>query len=553
MGITKISEWLGLASESEKANNSLFLVLKKLFELLKVPVHSSSIQRFLEVHPKGNSVIALSDALFNWNVKNIYAELPPEYLNEELPLPSIVVLENERAYELCVVTSIKDGRVVFYNSLTESTEESSVETFRSKWNGEIILSESAVFSGEKIKSLQFKESQFLFRTLDRYTIRLILVGLFVSGLLVNSLFLLKAAWVLKVLGLGFSLALIAKELNFSNPFLEKICRSNSPKLSCDAVLNSGAAKYFTWIKLSEIGLLYFSGGLLALLFFSQSLVLVTGLKLIALLALPFALFSLFYQGFILKRWCPLCVAVQIVLILESLLFFSSSFYFDLSLFNLVFFSYAIPLLIVLLVRPHLGARHSISNLSEQLNWFRTNWFIFKKFSEETDNVIQFTPFEDEKYLIGSADAEIKVVLGLSFHCGGCRLMAEELKYAPELFDNVSVAFRWKTESTKDEEIERIMLSYFIDNPKRGMEAMLDWFEMAKLNKKGWLEKYPMLEHIPETEIQQEIAKHHKWFAEAAVEHTPILLVNDRILPAYYRSKDVKFHLRYLSENAIAQE
>src|SRR5204862_7152105 len=104
----------------------------------------------------------------------------------------------------------------------------------------------------------------------------------------------------------------------------RVCRPTA-RISCMDVLSSPAAKLFGWIPLSDIGLVYFAGSITALA--TSALSNDGALRVLAafnLAALPYMIFSIYYQAFRLRRWCVLCVAVQIVLWLELLLLYGGA-------------------------------------------------------------------------------------------------------------------------------------------------------------------------------------------------------------------------------------
>lgn len=93
--------------------------------------------------------------------------------------------------------------------------------------------------------------------------------------------------------------------------------------SCDAVLNSKASKLFGIIKMSDIGIVYFMGGLVLLLFSFYGMTEVQKTldmtSFLSVCSFPYIIFSLSYQRLKVKKWCPLCLGVLTVLLLENIL------------------------------------------------------------------------------------------------------------------------------------------------------------------------------------------------------------------------------------------
>ncbi len=121
---------------------------------------------------------------------------------------------------------------------------------------------------------------------------------------------------LKVCGLFVSWILVLGTLDA--PLFKRFC-PHSPWFDCRKVINSPAGKIFNLIHTADLGVLYFGGSLLALIFSAFSYFFyfrLVFLALLNLLTLPYTLFSVLYQAFIIKKWCALCLIVQAIFWLE---------------------------------------------------------------------------------------------------------------------------------------------------------------------------------------------------------------------------------------------
>ncbi|WP_456088677.1 vitamin K epoxide reductase family protein [Parabacteroides sp.] len=116
------------------------------------------------------------------------------------------------------------------------------------------------------------------------------------------------SFILNIVGLAFSFSLLRKQLDMNDNLSDLICTSFK-QADCSAVLHSKASKFFGVISWGEIGFGYFVSNLIVLSFPSW----VHYYVLFNLLALPYTLWSVWYQKVRLRRWCVLCLGVQIVL------------------------------------------------------------------------------------------------------------------------------------------------------------------------------------------------------------------------------------------------
>ncbi len=121
---------------------------------------------------------------------------------------------------------------------------------------------------------------------------------------------------LKIFGFSASLLLVLGELG--HPLFDRIC-PKWEKINCHAVLESPAAKIFGLIPTADLGGVYFLGGIILICFsvnnphFFHQIYL---LAILNLLTLPYTIFSVLYQAFVVKYWCFLCLIVQLLFWLE---------------------------------------------------------------------------------------------------------------------------------------------------------------------------------------------------------------------------------------------
>jgi uncharacterized membrane protein len=134
----------------------------------------------------------------------------------------------------------------------------------------------------------------------------------------GSITLLPTLYLLvKLIGLIASVLLLWYDIDKGNPFLKQIC-SGIQKANCSAVLNTKAATLGGMVTWSEVGFVYFAGSLLFSMLTGINEVLPV-LSLFSLLALPYIIFSIYYQWKVAKQWCVLCLMVQAVLLAEGIL------------------------------------------------------------------------------------------------------------------------------------------------------------------------------------------------------------------------------------------
>lgn len=161
----------------------------------------------------------------------------------------------------------------------------------------------------------------------------------------------------KTMGLASSIFLVLGELG--HKIFDRVC-IRGDHLDCHAVMNSPAAKLAGKVPMADLGVFYFSGGIILIAisvinpyFFDQIFL----LSVLNLAALPYTFFSVIYQGLVIKKWCPLCLIVQLTFWLEFFHFYSFLTAgiprFRIEDFLPPIWSFGLPVILWLLFRPAL--------------------------------------------------------------------------------------------------------------------------------------------------------------------------------------------------------
>ena len=341
-------------------------------QLHHVKVNSSSVNYTLQNHPDWPGLLCISDSLNKWNVPNGAGKIEPDKI-DELPTP-FMAYTNNREYPLVIVAAITptsvDCYTKNYNQLTTITREA----FLKSWPGIYLITETTEHSGEK--RYEQNRRKALINSLIPASLFMLLLALsllFVSTTINESLggiafnttgvylqyFLLLAGVIVTSLLLWY-------KVDKNNPVLQKVC-TGIAKGNCSAILTGKQAKIFTWLSWSEVGFFYFSGSLMTLLFTGPGLTnTVTLLAWLNIFALPYTVFSVYYQWKVARQWCVLCLAVQALLVLGGINIFANNLL-GLSLELSIPFCIKFALLYLLPVFLWYAARPFILRLQEAKN------------------------------------------------------------------------------------------------------------------------------------------------------------------------------------------
>jgi len=310
----------------------------RLLGLLGVPVTNTTLQKDLLEHPDYPSLLSISDVLTRYGVENISIKSNMEKI-EKLPLPLVAQLNGAQ------------GRQTVFTVIKKTTEKNieclapeknkwislSKDEFTNRWTGIVMLTEATEGAGEKEFLKKRKEE----KRQNTGSILILLALPFIAS--IAAFFAFSNAGVSAILPVVFlfitligcftGALLLMHEIGQHNPLLQQLCGAGK-KTNCNAILQSKASK-IAGIPWSHIGFSYFMGGLLSLLFLGvtnpQTLFLIAWINI---LALPYTIFSIYYQWRVAKQWCPLCLTVQALLFLQFITAFAGGWHGALALAGL---------------------------------------------------------------------------------------------------------------------------------------------------------------------------------------------------------------------------
>jgi len=397
-----------------------------LLRQLWVPVTSQTIKQTLRQHPDFPSLLSLSDALDEWQVDNAAIQLGHVEQLRELPTPFVVHSTNAGGLYL-LIESIANGTVSSFEPASQQRQTEPEAQFAKHWSGVVLMAEKTEQSG--VADYQTHRRQEIIENLrwPSVLIGALLVVCVVLLTVSESLTPLGWLWVLtKAVGLTISLLLVQKQLGHSNNLTDTLCKITG-KAGCDEVLNAPAATLGGILPWADVGMLYFSGGLLlsGLAGFQPVLwPLVGGL---ALLALPYTVFSLYYQGVVARQWCTLCLGVQVVLLTEGILAIVQGVSLPVSWqpYGWAVAAMLLPAIGWLALKPQLQQAAETEPLRRKLARFQNNPDLFTALLHQQPQAPGWLP--DSVITLGNPDAEHVITVVTNPFCGPCAAIHEILE------------------------------------------------------------------------------------------------------------------------------
>jgi pseudo-rSAM protein len=374
----------------------------------------------------------------------------------------------------------------------------------------------------------------------RFSIMIVLILLlFASPILMKPyLFSIIPLFIAKVIGLFFTILLVRFEMGYHSTITEKLCTLKNA--GCKAILNSKISKLFSNLFFSDIGLIWFIGTSLYLLFTSIINLELPSFHLLGWLSIcyiPVILFSISYQLFVIKKYCPLCIGVMLMLITEVLFMFVI---YDFR-FQLPQLSEVLMLTTILLITTFTWVKVKqllIKNIS--LQKFKINYLNLKR------NPIVIQALLEESTSINTSKlphpirltdnkSNILITVVLDLYCMPCKEKFIQIKdlltnsYRNCIDVQVILFSEFEHLENIDHQITKTYLHFIALSQQQPVNhvqiALFDWFE--QIDYLSWSNKYPAT--INETHLKQ-FKEQITWFYENNYDKMPVIFINDKMMP-----------------------
>jgi len=511
-------------------------VIQKAIKYFGIPVTMESVSEALKSHPDYPTFRSICDTFREWNIDHY----PLKYLPDELREvePPYIVHFNRGGERIAFVSEIKNERVTYYDSVNKK-HTIGFKEFLEKCSGAIIILDPDEKSGEKEYRKKWQE-EIITRAVIPVTLLSILffivytiINQFLSGNIIPDK-LKVLLYFTKVTGIIFSVLLVLHEFEIHFSLTEKLCHL-SKATNCSTVLNDRASKFFGWFGWADTGIIYFTGSFLYLLQSNDQL----GYPLLAILAalsLPYPLYSVYYQGFVLKKWCPLCLGVQIVLIIEFIILFP--------VFSNLIVSFK-ELTHIILTFLFTGVVYCllVMYFKEKLaNKIHYNKYLgFKKNPEVLHALLcrkkhYEIPVTDHSLVFGQKDSRLRITAFLSLHCSHCAKAFEKIR---EILRSGAKASINIVLVTSDNKILNAIYHFNRNNmDDEALDLLGKWYSLDSFSRNKLSESLclPELDGTPDG-IGNE---NQELFKECNVAGTPTFLINGYQLPGQYDIDDIKY-------------
>jgi len=497
-------------------------IVKKYLTINENSRFKSEFDEFYYSHPNYPSLFAVTDSLEALGIDNIAVNFPKERF---LDLPKTFLANFQEGFVL-VRKSNSDVRIEKENGekLTMSNP-----SFVEGWNGIILIIES--------KDI-YDDTKRNFTSI--YGLFVILLLFLVASFLYFGISLYQVLGVLVSLtGISVSVLILQEKFGVPNMVISKFC--NGQDSSCNSVITSRERKITKNVSFSDVPFIFFSSCLLSLLLDPKHSVVL--IALLSLSSIPVVIYSIWLQKAILRKWCPLCLIISLLMIIQGLSLFGLEI---ISLTEVLrdgyyyYFSFGAVLSIWIFVSPQINSKIKSSERLNDLLRFKRDPNIFKILAKE---IFSFEGMENLNGVhIGRDSCNLNIKLFLSPSCGYCHSSYIDacnlVKKFPDKV-NLTVFFNINPENKSNPYLKIVqnLVAIQCEGGGQALEALNDW-HIEKMEIEDWLQKWGR-DEISET-VSHEIQKQYDWCLKNEFNYTPVKLFNTFILPKQYELIELSY-------------
>ncbi|UTA68047.1 cysteine peptidase family C39 domain-containing protein [Emticicia sp. 21SJ11W-3] len=517
------------------SQDNTIAVLSELLRVINVSVTNATLTETLRSHPGYPGIGSLSDALSEFNVENGVFRLSRQQL-AEIENPFIAHTTVNNGYFVLVISQ-NSNTISLYNP-AKGFYNQTPEEFYKVWSGYVLIAEPDENSGEKDYRLKRRVS--LLNTLRIPTIVILALLVLVTGIasFEGSLpWLFYAYTFTKTAGTFVSVLLVINQYGKVSAFLNKICHI-SQKSDCASVIFSPSARIlrvFTW---SEVGLLYFAGGLFTIAIAKHIAESLPYLQMLTVVALPFTFWSIYTQWRVIRQWCTLCLITQALLIIEFLLVLSMNhqavIHVSVKGLSAIFSGFGSVLLVWLVVKPILVNATRGGKSAAELNIFKRNSEVFRVLLYQQPRIAEL-PEDIGAIHLGNPDAGHTVTLVANLFCKACSSKFLELEKIARSSADVNFRIIFLT-SFQSPEQQHLAL-YVLHLPPNGqMEAIKSWYEKDNTDPVDFGRS---LSASKTEKARMYLERQNVWCEINRIKTTPTLFFDNYLVPEMYSLKDLK--------------
>lgn len=509
-------------------------ILAQYIRINGYQIDKTEVEYQFKSSPYYPSLRAMTAVLDHFAIEHIAAEVAREKdIIPQLPASFMAHLVNDRF--VLVLRKDKKLAVTFDNG---SKRQMTNDEFLEVWDGVVLVVEEnaqkAVFSVSKVQ---------------RYIAPAVIVAIVAAAIGLNGTAFAAVHSVLCLLGGFIAYLIVRHELGRGGKLVDAVCSGGGERISCNDVLKSKGAMVFGRYSFGQIGLSFFV--MLGLAWFFASLYSFSSVPIIqlTLVALPFTLYSIFYQLLAVKKWCTLCLSVVVTLWLmgASIFLYNETLnLFRINVRELVGLAilFAAAFLVIDLWIRKVKEGQDFSELKVRSKRFKQKLNVYTSLVKAIKTVE--TRINSPEIVLGDRNSALEVVIITSPLCGFCKEVHSMVEQMLRAKASVKFTIRFNIRDTAGfgaQICARLIEIYLLDGEEKCREALSDAYLNIPLGK--WEGKHGKLQ---DEKVLEVIANQRSWCDYHNISFTPEILINGKSFPKDYDRIDLPVVLESLAEN-----
>lgn len=475
------------------------------------------------------SLLSVTETLSYFGVETLCVRTDIRFLQENKE-PALLYLRSAESSEFVVWIDFPDSGRIRFKDENLRTHTQPLAEFLARWDG------VALFPLSPDKPFLPDPSSLLGKALAG-CLGLLLGWIVYRSLTVSPLYFTFLC--LKIAGLSITVLLLRHALGKTSRIEHKLCTFHR-HVDCDAVLSSPAAKIGQLASMSDIGFVYFTGGIAVLLtglLTAEKEAYLALLCILSYFSFIYTLFSLFYQRIVVKKWCPLCLGVLVIIWVECALGWAARVVSDLPPVACITAALFIFILISLtwkFVYALLKEKLRLENTEYAYLKMKKDTAVFNSLLEPLP-VNESVPAFSCPLVCGNEASSVLLTIVLSFSCYPCRNLFLKVKSQLARENNtIKCRFVFLPKSESDRLQTGLVTNIY---RSEGEEAFLTALSesFGKTLTAG--------EAGEEEEKRFRIAEEYQaWVKQRKIAYTPLLLWGHKKIPLWYDWEEIVYFL-----------
>lgn len=505
-------------------------LLKALMRRLN---HSSLMSDYvyeqLEKYPQTNSLADYRYIMSWMGIENMGVQVSSETLAAEIPMPAIVHLDRSGA-PFAIIDKIDSENVTM--TAGRKTEKIPRQRFDEIFSGNCIAfatDSPDIDKKDYIRWLIVKASKYALPAIASIALILCLIvpqPINIFGIIYAVLF---------ITGLAASVMLFSKQEGVQIKLADTICRSGGESSNCNSVMDSKGGKLFGIISWSDIGVIYFATALISLLVLGyDNLGLIV--SILSVICIPYVFYSIWYQWRIVRKWCPLCLAVQAVFLLQLIVAIFAFHYTGMQfhLYPLIVFG-----IIGIIIATSLFILEPIINRAVKYPYMESAFIRFRHQPEVMNLLMKSKSYDTSgvSQMIINPEAENIITFVFSTFCGPCLV---KIKGIMKLLTKYDIGLRVVMPIKNPQDAKELsLIEYFITRYLESPEKFIQLMESYPDDYSTIRQKFGTFKSSNPEVVHGMILSHYQWFYSNGFTGTPVILYNNHKLPDYYNLQDLE--------------